>query len=288
MNYIAKSPWRYLFPSLLSCLLYSCGGENNTTQMHIQDDGLSLDVPNRIRQVQALDIERVEAIATVAGQQFQLNRTGEQFRISLSIPANSTVEVSILFQERLDDGGVLALTQHNSTLSLGSNNQTLQLFDDDFDDTPFDNDNDQISNLAEREQETDPFEFNNPTDPGPENRDFTIRFALPTIINEPQITQVIATIAGTPRAVRRDGNDFEITGTATTRQSVRVEVILLQRLDNGVSLILANAVRTVPVGVQDVLLELTDNEFDFSRDEDGDGRTNLDEVQNGTDPTRPD
>jgi hypothetical protein len=288
MNYIPKSLWRYLCPCLLSCLLYGCGGENSTTEMHIQDDGISLDVPNRIRQVQALDIERVEAIATVAGQQFQLNRTGEQFRISLSIPANSTVDVSILFQERLDDGGILELTRHTSTLSLGSSNQTLQLFDDDFDDTPFDNDNDQISNLAEREQDTDPFEFNNPTDPGPETRNFTIRFALPTIINDPQITQVIATIAGTPRAVRRDGNDFEITGVATTRQSVRVEVILLQRLDSGVSLILANAVRTIPVGVQAVSIELTDNEFDFSRDQDGDGRTNLEEVQNGTDPTRPD
>ena len=121
-------------------------------------------------------------------------------------------------------------------------------------------------------------------DTRPDNRTITINFSLPLIINDPQITQVIATIAGTPRAVRRDGNDFEISGLATTRSTVSVEVILLQRLDSGISLVLANATSSIPIGAQAVTVELTDDDFNFDRDQDGDGITNLDELQNGTDP----
>ena len=269
---------------VLALLLNACGSDESTSSIEIQSDQLSLSVPERIRQVQALDIENVEAIATVNGQQFELARNGNQFRASMTIPSNSSINVSILFRERLDNGGVLDLANFSSSLEIGTVNQTLQVFEDEFNDSPFDDDNDQISNLVEREEGTDPFVF----DTRPDNRSITINFSLPRIINDPQITQVIATIAGTPRAVRRDGNDFEISGIATTRSAVSVEVILLQRLESGISLVLADATRSIPTGVQAVAIELTDDDFNFDRDQDGDGRTNLEELQNGTDPFRQD
>jgi len=271
--------------ALLSALLLAgCGSDESGGSIEIQADQLSLTVPDRIRQVQELAIETVEAIATVNGQQHDLTRTGEQFRVSITLPSNSNVNISILFRQRLDDGGVLDLANYNSSFTVGTTNQTLQVFNNEFNDTPFDNDNDQISNLVEREEGTDPFVF----DARPENRNFTISFTLPRIINDPQVTQVIATIAGTPRAVTRVGNDFEISGAATTRSTVAIEVILLQRLESGISLVLADATQTVASGVQSVSIQLSDEDFNFDRDQDGDGRTNLQELQDGTDPFRQD
>lgn len=269
---------------LLALLLGSCSSEDGGGNIEIQADQLSLGIPTRIRQVQALDIENVEAIATVDGQQYELTRNGEQFRTSIPVASNRNIGVSILFRERLDNGGILELANYASTLQIGTSNQTLQVFDNDFNDSPFDNDNDQISNLVEREEGTDPFVF----DIRPENRTITIDFSLPRIIDEPQVTQVIATIAGTPRPVQRNGNDFEISGIATTRSTVAIEIILLQRVASGIPLVLANATRTVPSGIQPVSIDLNEVDFDFDRDQDGDGRTNLQELQNGTDPFRPD
>jgi len=67
--------------ALLSALLLAgCGSDESGGSIEIQADQLSLTVPDRIRQVQELAIETVEAIATVNGQQHDLTRTGEQFR----------------------------------------------------------------------------------------------------------------------------------------------------------------------------------------------------------------
>ena len=266
---------------ILAFILGGCASDESTNTIEIKPDQLSLSVPNRIREVRELDIENVEAIATVNGQQFELTRTDDQYRVSLNIPTNSSIDISIRFSERLDSGDVLDLAEFSSSLNIGTENQTLQVFEDEFNDSAFDDDNDLISNLIEREEGTDPFVF----DTRPDNRTITINFSLPLVINDPQITQVIATIAGTPRAVRRDGNNFEISGIATTSSTVSVEVILLQRLDSGISLALADATRSIPSGVQAVIVELTDDDFNFDRDQDGDGITNLDELQNGTDPT---
>lgn len=274
----------FAFVFVLAFVISGCGSNEGSTNIDVQGDTLSLTAPDRIRQVRALDIESLEAIATINGQETEFVRSGEQFRVSVPIPSNSNVSISILFRERLDNGGVLNLANFSTTLDIGSTNETLQVFDNEFNDAPFDEDGDQISNLAEREEDTDPFVF----DARPDNRSFTINFTLPGVINDPQITQVITTIAGTPRAVRREGNDFEITGLATTRASVTVEVILLQRLDSGIPLVLADATREVPSGIQDVFIELSDADFNFDRDQDGDNRTNLEELQNGTDPFRAD
>jgi len=268
-------------PKVIALAIFLSGcGSDDSTGLEVQPDQLSVGMPDRIRQVQALDLDTVEAIATVNGQEFQLERTGEQYRTSITVASNSSVALSIRFRERLEDGGVLDLADFSSTLNVGNENETLQLFNNDFNDSPFDLDNDELSNLVEREEGTDPFVF----DTRPENRNFTINFALPRIINEPEITQVIATIAGTPRAVNREGNNFEIVGLATTRTSVAIEVILLQRLPNSATLVLANATRSISSGIQDETVNFVDNDFDFDRDQDGDGRTNLQELQDGTDP----
>lgn len=275
---------RTLCMCLFAFLLSSCGSDESNGSIEIQADRLSLTMPDRIRQVRELAIETLEAVATVDGQQYELIRTGEQFTVSITLASNSDVNVSILFRERLADGGVLDLASYSSSLRVGTVNQTLQIFNDEFNDSPFDIDNDQISNLVEREEGTDPFVF----DTRPENRNISISFSLPRIIDDPQVTQVIATIAGTPRAVTRIGNNFQISGVATTRSAVTIEVILLQRLASGISLVLADATQTVTSGVQAVAIDLTDDDFNFDRDQDGDGRTNLEELQNGTDPFRRD
>ncbi len=265
---------------ILAFILGGCASDESTNTIEIKPDQLSLSVPNRIREVRELDIENVEAIATVNGQQFELTRTDDQYRVSLNIPTNSSIDISIRFSERLDSGDVLDLAEFSSSLNIGTENQTLQVFESEFNDSAFDDDNDLISNLIEREEGTDPFVF----DTRPDNRTITINFSLPLVINDPQITQVIATIAGTPRAVSRTGNNFEISGIATTDSDVSVEVLLLQRLDSGISLLLADATRLIPSGVQAVAIEFTDDDFNFDQDQDGDGITNLDELQNGTDP----
>jgi len=147
----------FAFVFVLAFVISGCGSNEGSTNIDVQGDTLSLTAPDRIRQVRALDIESLEAIATINGQETEFVRSGEQFRVSVPIPSNSNVSISILFRERLDNGGVLNLANFSTTLDIGSTNETLQVFDNEFNDAPFDEDGDQISNLAEREEDTDPF-----------------------------------------------------------------------------------------------------------------------------------
>lgn len=240
---------------------------------------LDLGIPEKIRQVSAVDLDAVTAIANVNSVDYPMTRNGDRFQTTITLEPVASVAVNLRFSETLESGYVLSLARHSQqTQQVDSNNITMQFFEADFD-TNFDDDGDSITNLQERELGTDPTVFS----PVDDDRELTLTFSLPPNMPNPAVTQSIVTFGGVPRARTRNGDDFTVTGDIGTTTNVAIEVRLTQLVSTGRA-VLAIATTSVAAGVDDLTLALTDSDFDFSRDDDGDGETNIEEVSNGTDP----
>lgn len=266
-------------------VLLGMSGCDSTSEIGQETDPgvVKFAIPESIRTVSAVDLNAVQAIATVNNEETSLTRNGNQFQTTISVEVNSQVTVSLLFRETLPDGTVIDLAMHPAvTRIITTSDQRLEFFESGYQ-TDFDFDGDGISNIAERELNTDPLTPSNL----PLTRTIDVSFNLPGIILEPQITQAITTFSGAPRAVRRDGNFFQITGTASTGNNVIIKVILrqLQQFDGiNQTIVIADASRSVPIGIDNMDIQLEDSDFNFDIDSDGDGRNNLQELRQGTNP----
>ena len=208
-----------------------------------------------------------------------MERSGDRFQTTIPLENVTSVSVNLRFSERLDSGFDLNLARHSQrSASVNGSNVVMEFFESEFQDD-FDEDNDGITNLQERNLGTDPL---TPTTVD-RNRQLTVQFNLPANLPDPVVTQTIVTFDGRPIAVSRSGNSLTSTGTVTTVTDVEVEVLLLQRVNNR-QVVLGTAAVTIASGLDDLSRALFDSDFDFSRDDDGDGITNLIEVRNGTDP----
>lgn len=267
----------------LAVMLSACDAQSPAGS--INNNSIELGIPTKIRNVAAVNLDAVTAIANVTinneggGQDYSMARVGDRFQTTISLENATSVSVNLRFSEQLDSGDVINLARHSQiTREVGSGNIVMEFFEGGFDDN-FDDDNDGITNLQERNLGTDPLTPSQVR----QNRQLSVEFTLPANLPDPLVTQSIVTFDGVPRAVSRVGNNLTITGSITTLNDVDIEVVLLQRVNNR-QVVLATATRTIPAGFDDLSQPLTDGDFDFSRDDDGDGQTNLEEVRNGTDP----
>ena len=266
---------------LVALAIAGCNADKASTG-HLSDSTLDVGIPEKIRQVSAVNLDAVTAIANVNSTDYPMQRNGNRFQTTITLEDVTSVSVNLRFTETLESGYVLNLARHSQvTRNVDSNNITMEFFNSDFD-TSFDDDDDDITNLRERELGTDPVVFS----PLNQTRDLTLRFTLPDNIPFPIVTQSIVTFEGIPRAQSRTGNDFSATGSVATLADVAVEVLLTQQISTG-RVVLATSTSVVTAGFDDFTLALQDTDFNFSRDDDGDGQTNIEEVRNNTDPFSP-
>lgn len=267
----------------LACLLASCDADTSAGRM--SGGAIDLGIPEKVRRVSAVNLDAVSAIANVtinsddSGQDYEMTRSGDRFTTIITLENATSVSVNLRFSETLDNGVILDLARHPQVSSaVGSNSIVMEFLESGFLDN-FDDDNDGITNLQERNLGTDPL---SPTSVQ-QTRQLTVQFTLPAQLPDPLVTQSIVTFGGIPRAVSRIGNELTITGVITTLEDVDVEIFLLQNVSNR-QVVLATSIITIAAGFDDLSQSLSDSNFDFSRDDDGDGQTNLVEVRNGTDP----
>ena len=79
--------------------------------------------------------------------------------------------------------------------------------------------------------------------------------------------------------------DFLIISTGVVPSSFDVDIdIRLTQLFEGSEVLVAQAVNQQSAGEEDLFVVLTDEDFNFSLDNDLDGIFNIDELENGTDP----
>jgi len=268
-----------LSTGLVALLVAGCDSDQSSTAM-IETDNLALPVPARIRNIAAIDLDAINAIAVVNAQVYTLARQGNRFQTAINdIPKNSPVSISLRFTETLPGGEVIDLASHPEiTRNIGNANVTVEFLEADYK-TDFDIDGDGCHNIVEREVGTDPLVFD---DNSPDNLR-VVTFDLPDVIPNPQFTQVIATFAGIVRAYRRTGNTFEISGNVPRCSNVGIEVLLLQRF-NGQRIVVATATRSIGSAEN---IQLNDADFNYDQDTDGDGLTNITELNNGTNPLVP-
>lgn len=278
-------PEKLLVPILAAtALLFGC--DSNTPVSGLietgtaTDSGIDFQLPEKIRTSLAVDFDQVSGIANVNGRSFQMARDGERFIATVpGVPANSDVSIDLLFNELLLDGRTLNLARTESrTFRIGSADDTVNITEEEFI-YDFDDDNDQISNIAERNDNTDPFT--------PENagtRTITIEFTLPLRIEDPDITLVTTLIADVPRPrTSPPGTFVQASALISTLNTIDIDVRLNQ-LFQGQEVLVARAIAQVQPGTQNRVIRLSDSEFDFSIDNDIDGILNIDELQSGTNP----
>lgn len=279
-GYVAKTPNLCLAITLLLSLTACNSNSSNSVAGQLDTGEITLAVPDRIRNVQAIDLENVIAVANVNDVDYPMSLINGRFQTTtaITVDANSSVRVNLRFSERLDGGAEIILAQHTQVTSVQNSNETIEFFNADYN-TDFDRDGDSISNIDERNLGTDPLVFS----PIPANRTLNVTFDLPALIPDPQTTQAIVTYAGVPKAVSRTGNRFQISGSAPTSADITIEIILLQRFNNQ-SVVIATATEFVTAGVDVLNILLASSDFDFDKDRDGDGRTNVQELRLGTNP----
>lgn len=243
--------------------------------------GVDFQPPEKIRTSLAVNFDQVSGTVNVNSRSFQMQRDGEQFIATIpNVPANSEVSIDLLFNEMLIDGRILNLARTESrTFSIGSSDDTVNISEEEFI-YDFDDDNDQISNIAERNDNTDPFT--------PENagtRTITVEFTLPLRIQDPGITDVTTLIADMPRRTS-PGTFVQASALLSTLNTIDIDVRLTQPVpqEDEDNIIIARAVTQVEPGTQNRVIQLSDSDFDFSLDNDRDGISNIDELQSGTNP----
>lgn len=281
MNRISKrhQPGKYSNPLTavaLACLLAGCEGD--TTVGQIVNNNLNLQVPEKIRQVSAVNLANVTAIAIVNNQTFPMNQSGDRYIATISLQQTDSLNIVIEFTELLDNGATIRLVNAQRVVTVNGNRVTADFTESDFNDN-FDDDSDGLSNLQERNLGTDPTSFTTFR----ENRELTLTFDTPAAIPNPLVTQPRVLFAGIPRGITQSGLSYTSSGFVTTLTEVEIEVRMSQQINSG-RVVLAESVSTIAAGFDDTTVDLNDNDFDFSRDDDGDGRTNIDEVRAGTDP----
>lgn len=242
---------------------------------------INLDVPQKIRRVSAVNLDAVGAVANVNGVNYEMSRSGSQFQTTITLePDTTSVGVELRFTETLDSGTVINLAIHpRQTRELVAGNNVMEFFEEDFNTNVFDFDQDGLSNLQERNLGTDPLTFSQIQ----QTRQLTMRFPLPLNIPEPLDTQAIVIFDGTPRAYSRVGSQIVASGVITTLEDINVEILLTRRIQNQ-SIRIANSMLTVAAGFDDVSQQLAGSDFDFTRDDDGDGRSNIEEIRAATNP----
>lgn len=267
-----------LIPLLTALLLSACDGDTLTPA----NDGSGVDfrLPEKIRTSLAVDFTQVSGFANVNGRDYAMERFGDRFRARIpNLPTNSDASVSLQFSERLPNGRPLNLAKTEiQRFRIGTVDQTIEITEDQYS-YDFDADGDQISNIAERNDGTDPFT--------PENagtRTIVVQFNIPQRINDPLITRVIPLMADVTRVRSPPFNSFVfVSGLVSTANNIEVD-IRLQQIFQGQPVRIARALLQVDPGNEDVTLNLFDDNFDFSIDDDRDGISNLDELQSGTNP----
>lgn len=262
--------------------LVACDGNyNDTVTGELSEGELSLNLPARIRNISAINPNAVRAIATVNNQQYPLTRANDgTYQTSITVNADSAVSVSVSFSETLPGGTAINLASHPAIeRNTGSNDLTMQFFDNNYETANFDLDGDGCSNIVEREVETNPLV----NDTLPANFERSVSFNIPASINslpEQLLFRPIVTIGNIIRAATINQNNVQSTGRVPQCANAEIQVLLRITI-NGNSLVVAQA--SVPHGTS-VNNVLSESDFNFNEDADGDGLTNLTEIQNGTDP----
>ncbi len=269
-----------LWVSLL--ILSGCTGDSGEHAVPLNPgaSGITLASPIKIRESLAIDFSQVTGVANVNGRTYEMVQSGSGYRATINnIPINSDVQLNLLFQEQLPDGQALRLAYTDQiTIAIGNSNQTRQILQAEYR-YDYDADGDGISNIVERNNGSDPFIPENAV-----NRVVVVQLNIPQIINDPGITQVIALFADVPRAGSRPfANTFAFRGEVSSTIPVGIDIRLTQEYE-GQRIIVARALTERPPGEEDIFIALTDDDFDFSLDSDGDGTSNLDELQAGTNP----
>lgn len=295
--------WLHNLRSLIAgCALTiaSCSGDTSTGELH-GNGMLSMAVPEPIRRVLAVDIDKILATANINGVAYPMRLIDNRFIGNISLTRTETITISLRFEECLDASGLnislengekcqesagipitLAEAQERQ-IQTNNQNETVRFVAEDFntDCNQCDFDGDNLSNLQEREIGTNPII----ADVYQESRNVTLTFSIPNEIPFPAVTQPRVLMDLRPRGVELlDEFTYTSRGTVNTPNPVLVEVDLLQRLTPPQTVLLARFSEEVPVGFNDVSIQPSHSEFDYSFDNDGDGRSNIEEIRNGTNP----
>jgi len=270
--------------TLATCVFTGCGDQDDGKASYTAHDSeLGIFAPGRLRESLAVDPANIVAFVEVNNRSYQMEPSGNQFvAVVEGLRPNQDATIRITFRENFPDGRQLNLAQTGEKVErIGATDHAFTVQRGEYS-YAYDIDNDGVSNLEERNNGTDPFVAENVA-----NRRINVTFNIPQAINDPELVQVytfFGDLVVAPRSI--DGNRRTYVTSLPGNTEVRIEVRIVQKFGTR-DIIVAEAITTAPRSQNDAVFDLTDDNFDFSMDEDNDGKTNLQEMQNGDNPLVP-
>jgi len=270
------------FVLIATTVLLTATACDSDQQMVESDSVEGIGLPQRIRQSFAIDFSQVTAILNFNGQDYEMARRGDRYQVDVpNVVVGSDVNVNVTYYERLPNGYNLLLAT-TEQIQVNVTNATLPIREDQYN-YNHDDDGDSVSNIIEREQGLNPLVPENTA-----NRNVVLQFNIPTVVNNSAITRAIVLVADVPRAFSRDGNRINVSTVVPSQPEATIDIRLIQiyTQPNGetVDVTIARAQQQTDAGTDDFFVTLTDADFNLAIDSDGDGVSNLDELQSGTNP----
>ncbi len=144
--------------------LSACSGPDSTAQVGVDGSTSIKLLPPEFLTIKALDFTTLEPLVTINGLTVNMSANGEEWTGTTTVPVNDDVTLNVQWMET--EPVELLLATARKTANAVDRDITLEILDSDYttEGDAFDADADELSNIAERIQDTDPFDANDPGD----------------------------------------------------------------------------------------------------------------------------
>lgn len=245
----------------------------------VNETGVAIALPQRIREIGALDVNDITAMATVNGVEVPLSRSGDgSYRGQIQVAARSTFPVIIEFSENFT-GNTLVLASNTQQVTTSNSNAVVNLRRSDYDYDSHDSDNDSVSNIVEREEDTDPLDG---TD-SPEMINVTVVAQRPALLAGSAFNRFFleGTVGNSVKRLVASGNEFRGEFRVPKREPLSATVNLIETVTGDEVSVSDQSQQLATLTDQQTV---TFNSGEYSGgDRDGDGRSDLAELLAGTD-----
>ncbi len=277
---------------LMAVLLQACDSPEDVPTDHItlsadqavqsgaNGTGLTVSLPERLRNASAIDPAAVRAIALVNGIETELQRNADgQYVASIQVPARTSLTFSIQFFE-LYAGQRLMLASTEQLISTGTQNTTINLQRGDYEFDIFDSDNDSVSNIVERENDTSPLDSSQ----RPDLMTIEVLAARPPVALNAGFTDYLfeVTAGSVTNSLAANIGDYRNTFQIASVDPLNVTVRLIEQT-TGQGLVIGSQARTLTGDQLAGPVVFLSNQYELGFDSDSDGVSNINELIAGTD-----
>jgi len=266
-------------------LLISCGSNNST----VADDGSNVVMrpPAEILRLRAVDTSNLSLEVLVDGNPVVMAEAadGSQWSGTIDLLPNVFYNVRITWIETFNGQALLLSRAFTRTqIESGEANPRIEIARSEFSGAAFDFDSDGRSNIDERTAGSDPTDPLSPEAP-PQFVDVNLQLNIPSSFQAASVdsSDFVMRAFINNQSVDLIRNDLVWSGVSRLIENSDANIDARLYRDNSETVRIGDVLLTRNIGTGGLVV-ISDTDFNYQIDSDGDGLFNLDEILNGFDP----